>query len=139
MLSGSFHPLPPQHYRGRSHGLASYRTLQLPLRPPDLPVAYNHQPRPAPFSMAYAPPDDELAQLQKLSNEYEPLATVCMLRLPRATEWLTCGKGPLVSERLSSRAITAEFANADPVYRIKTAVTTSPFGPCVPARLLIAA
>jgi ubiquitin thioesterase protein OTUB1 len=53
---------------------------------------------------AYMPSDEELAQLQKLSNEFEPEAT-----------------GPLVGERQSSSAITTEYANADPVYRIKTA------------------
>ncbi|KAF1982881.1 cysteine proteinase [Aulographum hederae CBS 113979] len=47
---------------------------------------------------------DELAQLQKLSNEYSPEA-----------------EGPLVSERISSSAITTEYANGDPVYQIKTA------------------
>lgn len=30
-------------------------------------------------------------------------------------------QGPLVGERQSSAAITTEYANADPVYRIKTA------------------
>ncbi|KAF1951713.1 cysteine proteinase [Byssothecium circinans] len=52
---------------------------------------------------AYVLPDD-LAQLQKLSNEFVPEAT-----------------GPLVGERQSSAAITTEYANADPVYRAKTA------------------
>ncbi|CAI6335973.1 unnamed protein product [Periconia digitata] len=54
---------------------------------------------------AYVLPDDELAQLQKLSGDYQPETT-----------------GPLVGERQSSAAITAEYANADPVYRAKTAV-----------------
>jgi len=53
---------------------------------------------------AYVLPDDELAQLQKLSGDYQPEIT-----------------GPLVGERQSSAAITAEYANADPVYRTKTA------------------
>ncbi|KAF2785623.1 cysteine proteinase [Melanomma pulvis-pyrius CBS 109.77] len=48
--------------------------------------------------------DEELAQLQKLSNDFEPEPT-----------------GPLVGERQSSSAITTEYANADPVFRIKTA------------------
>ncbi|KAF2003808.1 cysteine proteinase [Amniculicola lignicola CBS 123094] len=48
--------------------------------------------------------DDELAQLEKLSNEWEPEP-----------------QGPLVGERKSSSAITVEYANADPIYRIKTA------------------
>ncbi|KAF2397511.1 cysteine proteinase [Trichodelitschia bisporula] len=49
-------------------------------------------------------PDDELAQLQELSNKWESDAS-----------------GPLVSERVSSSAITTEYANADPVYQAKTA------------------
>ena len=32
-------------------------------------------------------------------------------------------QGPLVGERQSSHAITTEYANADPVYRAKTAVS----------------
>jgi len=31
-------------------------------------------------------------------------------------------QGPLVSERISSSAITTEYANGDPVYQTKTAV-----------------
>ncbi|KAF2022331.1 cysteine proteinase [Aaosphaeria arxii CBS 175.79] len=50
------------------------------------------------------PSDEEYAQLQKLSDDYQPEAT-----------------GPLVGERQSSSAITTEYANADLVYRIKTA------------------
>ncbi|KAF2146228.1 uncharacterized protein K452DRAFT_220097 [Aplosporella prunicola CBS 121167] len=54
--------------------------------------------------MSYAmQSDDDLAQLQKLSNEYEPEAT-----------------GPLVGPRQSTAAITTEYANGDPVYRAKT-------------------
>jgi ubiquitin thioesterase protein OTUB1 len=30
-------------------------------------------------------------------------------------------QGPLVGERQSSNAITTQYANADPIYRIKTA------------------
>ncbi|KAF2032260.1 cysteine proteinase [Setomelanomma holmii] len=48
--------------------------------------------------------EEELAHLQKLSSEYEPEAT-----------------GPLVGERQSSAAITTQYANADPIYRVKTA------------------
>ncbi|KAL1630577.1 hypothetical protein SLS54_000448 [Diplodia seriata] len=47
--------------------------------------------------------DDELAHLQKLSNEYTPEAT-----------------GPLVGPRQSTAAITTEYANGDPIYRAKT-------------------
>ncbi|GME39810.1 COP9 signalosome complex subunit 2 [Neofusicoccum parvum] len=54
--------------------------------------------------MSYAmASDDELAQLQKLSNEYQPEAA-----------------GPLVGPRQSTAAITTEYANGDPVYRAKT-------------------
>ncbi|KAH8726777.1 peptidase C65 Otubain-domain-containing protein [Phaeosphaeriaceae sp. PMI808] len=48
--------------------------------------------------------DEEIAHLQKLSSEYEPEAT-----------------GPLVGDRQSSAAITTQYANADAVYRVKTA------------------
>ncbi|OAL05894.1 cysteine proteinase [Phaeosphaeriaceae sp. SRC1lsM3a] len=48
--------------------------------------------------------DDEIAHLQDLSSKYEPETT-----------------GPLVGERQSSAAITTQYANADPVYRVKTA------------------
>ncbi|GAB7359809.1 hypothetical protein MBLNU230_g6978t1 [Neophaeotheca triangularis] len=55
--------------------------------------------------MAYQQsPEDELAELQKLSNEYEPEAT-----------------GPLVGQRQSSSNLTTEYATADPVYQAKTA------------------
>ncbi|ORY19742.1 peptidase C65 Otubain-domain-containing protein [Clohesyomyces aquaticus] len=59
---------------------------------------------------AYMPSDEELANLQKLSNEYQPEVT-----------------GPLVGERQSSSAITTEYANADPVYRVKTAALPSKY------------
>lgn len=55
-------------------------------------------------------PEEDLAHLQKLSNEYEPEVT-----------------GPLVGERRSSSAITTEYANADPVYRTKTAALPSKY------------
>ncbi|TKA71516.1 hypothetical protein B0A55_06112 [Friedmanniomyces simplex] len=48
--------------------------------------------------------EEELAELQKLSNEYEPEVT-----------------GPLVSQREPSSNITSEYASADPVYQAKTA------------------
>ncbi|KAF2202231.1 cysteine proteinase [Delitschia confertaspora ATCC 74209] len=59
---------------------------------------------------AYIPTDEELANLQQLSREYEPEVT-----------------GPLVGERQSSTAITTEYANADPVYRVKTAALPSKY------------
>ncbi|OCL02684.1 cysteine proteinase [Glonium stellatum] len=54
--------------------------------------------------------EEELAHLQKLSGEYQPEVT-----------------GPLVGERQSSSAITTEYANADPVYRTKTAALPSKY------------
>lgn len=38
-----------------------------------------------------------------------------------------CCQGPLVGDRQSSAAITTEYANADPVYRIKTAALPSKY------------
>ncbi|KAK5109550.1 hypothetical protein LTR62_006901 [Meristemomyces frigidus] len=56
-------------------------------------------------AMAYQEQSDqELAELQKLSNEYQPEQT-----------------GPLVGQRESSTNITLEYASADPVYQAKTA------------------
>ncbi|KAF2104765.1 cysteine proteinase [Rhizodiscina lignyota] len=52
----------------------------------------------------FGPSEEELAQLQKLSAEYVPEVS-----------------GPLVSERIPTSAITAEYARADPVYQAKTA------------------
>lgn len=59
---------------------------RLPMRPPELPAGYNHQhtghhARTSTVRMsgpAYMPSDEELAHLQKLSNEFEPEATVSM-------------------------------------------------------------
>ncbi|KAK4539840.1 hypothetical protein LTR36_010301 [Oleoguttula mirabilis] len=54
--------------------------------------------------MAYSQQaEEEFAELQKLSNEYEPEVT-----------------GPLVGQREPSTAITTEYASADPVFRAKT-------------------
>ena len=73
---------------------------------------------------AFMTAEEEHAYMQKLSSEYEPEATVSPAS-PAAllTEYgkLTAGQGPLVGERQSSAAITTQYANADPVYRIKTA------------------
>ncbi|KAF2089986.1 cysteine proteinase [Saccharata proteae CBS 121410] len=55
------------------------------------------------MSYPHQPSDDDFAQLQKLSNEYEPEST-----------------GPLVGPRQSTAAITTEYANGDPVYQAKT-------------------
>ncbi|KAJ4362154.1 hypothetical protein N0V95_001502 [Ascochyta clinopodiicola] len=73
---------------------------------------------------AFMTAEEEHAYMQKLSSEYEPEATVSPAPAAHAlTESgkLTAAQGPLVGERQSSAAITTQYANADPVYRIKTA------------------
>ncbi|KAI7457765.1 cysteine proteinase [Hortaea werneckii] len=55
-------------------------------------------------AMAYQQSDDELAELQKLSEGFEPEVT-----------------GPLVGQREPSTNITTEYASADPVFQAKTA------------------
>ncbi|KAJ4989858.1 Ubiquitin thioesterase OTUB1 [Stagonosporopsis vannaccii] len=98
----------------------------LPIRAPAHPPAFNHQHtgqhqhqhphqhgRPATFSMAdpaFMTAEEEHAYMQKLASEYEPEATVS-----------PASAAPLLGERQSSAAITTQYANADPVYRIKTA------------------
>ncbi|KAL5431918.1 hypothetical protein PMIN07_012536 [Paraphaeosphaeria minitans] len=110
-MSGGFQAY--RHAPARYHESAlAFAAPHLPFRPPELAsVRYQH-PHAGHFhynqtsSMTDAPfltPEDEFAQLQKLSNEYEPEVT-----------------GPLVGDRQSSSAIATEYANADPVYRIKT-------------------
>jgi hypothetical protein len=42
-------------------------------------------------------------------------------------------QGPLVGEKKSSRAITEEYAKADPIYVAKTAVSSSAGLNCTPA------
>ncbi|KAI9791331.1 MAG: hypothetical protein M1833_001556 [Piccolia ochrophora] len=54
--------------------------------------------------MASQPSEEEYANLQKLSTEYEPEV-----------------EGPLVGTRQSSDAISTEYANADPIFVRKTA------------------
>ncbi|KAL5119532.1 hypothetical protein ACEQ8H_002597 [Pleosporales sp. CAS-2024a] len=121
-------PLPQSHYAPHA-GLSFARPLST--RAPVLaPAAFAHthphhhahalahaqpQPQPQPAGLqhgrrlttmadAFLPADDDLAALHKLASEYEPAPA-----------------GPLVGERQSSAAIAAEYRNADPVYRIKTA------------------
>ncbi|KAF2270788.1 cysteine proteinase [Lojkania enalia] len=100
----SYRPLPMRahaHSHAHAHAHAA-----------ELPAGYHqqhtgHHGRTSTVRMsapAYIPSDEELAHFQKLSNEYQPEAT-----------------GPLVGERQSSSAITTEYANADSVYKIKTA------------------
>ncbi|KAK3070278.1 hypothetical protein LTR53_010725 [Teratosphaeriaceae sp. CCFEE 6253] len=73
------------------------------LQPQALPVRTRQQIRRQ--VMAYeGQSEDDLADLQKLSNEYEPEVT-----------------GPLVGPREPSTNIAAEYASADPVYQAKTA------------------
>jgi ubiquitin thioesterase protein OTUB1 len=94
VLSSAFHPYGPQsHYVDHSgRAQLTYRQPQpLPLRPPELAPGYNtglhlhtghHHGRNSNVNMsapAYMASDDELAQLQKLSNEYQPEATVSAL------------------------------------------------------------
>ncbi|SMY29965.1 unnamed protein product [Zymoseptoria tritici ST99CH_1A5] len=54
--------------------------------------------------------EEELAELQKASASFEPEV-----------------KGPLVSHRQSTTAITTEYASADPVYQAKTALLPQKF------------
>ncbi|KAF2192580.1 cysteine proteinase [Zopfia rhizophila CBS 207.26] len=117
VLSSSYHSYAQPTFDHIVHPGLSYRPL--PIRPPELPGGYNqqhtgHHGRTSTVRMsgpaAYMASDEELAQFQKLSNEYEPEVT-----------------GPLVGERQSSSAITTEYANADPVYRVKTAALPSKY------------
>jgi ubiquitin thioesterase protein OTUB1 len=122
--ASSFHPY-AHHYAGAAHHMhpgPAQLTYRQPQPQPQLAAGYNtglhlhtqataghHHPCTATSLLtmsgpAYMPSDEELAHLQKLSNDYEPEAT-----------------GPLVGDRQSSSAITTEYANADPIYRIKTA------------------
>ncbi|PIA98140.1 Ubiquitin thioesterase otubain-like [Cercospora beticola] len=80
--------------------------------PPTLPHRTRHQIRQEQQqqqrrTMAYEAghqiSDDELAQLQKASEGYEPPVS-----------------GPLIGHRQPSTAITSEYASADPVYQAKT-------------------
>ena len=83
VLSNNFHSYQPQLFPDpvlTSLSSVSYRPVQLPLRPPELPAGYNtsHITRTSTVRMsgsAYIPEED-LAHLQKLSNEYEPEVTV---------------------------------------------------------------
>ncbi|OMP88751.1 Ubiquitin thioesterase OTUB1 [Diplodia seriata] len=111
VLSPNFHHYPAQPFHDpalASVSALSYRSFQLPHRTAELPAGYNPTPlplRPPAARMSYQQmaADDELAHLQKLSNEYTPEAT-----------------GPLVGPRQSTAAITTEYANGDPIYRAKT-------------------
>lgn len=83
VLSPNFHHYPAQHFHDpalASVSALSYRSFQLPHRTAELPAGYNPTPlppRPPAARMSYAmASDDELAQLQKLSNEYQPEAAV---------------------------------------------------------------
>ncbi|KAI9701722.1 MAG: hypothetical protein M1820_006350 [Bogoriella megaspora] len=75
-----------------------------------------------------APSEEDLAYLQKLSNEFEPEITVSLPTAPEPPCTRRVGaqssdlpiKGPLVGELQSSANITTEYASADPVYVKKT-------------------
>ena len=74
--------------------------------------------------------EQDLAELQKLSNEYEPEVTVSevkieTLKLPEVHQSADhdLHQGPLVGQREPSTAITTEYASADPVFQAKTAVS----------------
>lgn len=144
VISPNFHHYPAQHFHDpalASVSALSYRSFQLPHRTAELPAGYNPTPlppRPPAARMSYQQmaADDELAQLQKLSNEYQPEATVSPRARPPAPERAVADspQGPLVGPRQSTAAITTEYANGDPVYRAKTQVRV----PALPARLLAA-
>ena len=82
VLSSSFHAYAPPAFSSVVPPALSYRPL--PIRPPELPAGYSqqhtgHHSRASTVRMsgpAYMPSDEELAQLQKLSSEYEPEITV---------------------------------------------------------------
>ncbi|KAK4495406.1 hypothetical protein PRZ48_013737 [Zasmidium cellare] len=93
------HPSFRQHHSNNNnhHHQLSHRSRAQARQRQLSAMAYQQPPTPA-------SPDDELAQLQKLSEAYEPETT-----------------GPLVGQRQPSTAITTEYASADPVYQAKTA------------------
>lgn len=138
VLSPNFHHYQAQPFHDPALASLSYRSFQLPHRSAaELPAGYNPTslpPRPPAARMSYAmTSDDELAQLQKLSNEYQPEATVSSR--PRSAcrvPLLTAAQGPLVGPRQSTAAITTEYASGDPVYRAKTQVRV----PALQAKLL---
>jgi hypothetical protein len=80
---------------------------------------HNHHPHLAMADSAYMASAEQLAHLQKLSSEYEPEASVSLLPCT-APARADRPQGPLVGERQSSAAITAQYASADPVFRAKT-------------------
>ncbi|KAF2467200.1 cysteine proteinase [Lindgomyces ingoldianus] len=114
VLTHNYHSYPQPGFDSIVHTGLSYRPL--PIRAPELSAGYNqqhtgHHGRISTVRMsgpAYMASDEELANLQKLSSEYQPEVT-----------------GPLVGERQSSSAIATEYANADPIYRVKTAALPS--------------
>ncbi|KAF2741414.1 cysteine proteinase [Polyplosphaeria fusca] len=115
VLAAGFHAYPPpafEHVVHHHHPGVSYRPLPTS-RPPELPAGYSqqhtgHHARTATqvrmSGPAYMASDEELAQLQKLSQDYQPETT-----------------GPLVGERQSTSALAHEYRDADPAYRVKTA------------------
>jgi ubiquitin thioesterase protein OTUB1 len=140
--AGQHYGVPAQsHYNSIHSGLSFARPL--PMRAPVLaPAGFNHhqlqhtghhqhgrsqnhnqnqQHHLSTMADPYMASDEQMAHLQKLSSEYEPEATVSLLCLGGMTTAADRHQGPLVGERQSSAAITTEYANADPIYRVKTA------------------
>ncbi|EON67664.1 hypothetical protein W97_06807 [Coniosporium apollinis CBS 100218] len=96
----------PHFFNAPTLASPAYPQHQLPFRPPEHPPSrtttqFGFQ-RPA-ARMDYLQPEEELAHLQKLSNEYQPEVT-----------------GPLVGERQPSSVLRTEYANGDAVYVAKT-------------------
>lgn len=81
-VMSSFHHYAQAPFDSVVHSGPMYR--QLPMRPPELPAGYSqqhtgHHGRTSTLRMSgpgYVLPEEELAQLQKLSSDYEPEATV---------------------------------------------------------------
>ncbi|KAK0253740.1 hypothetical protein LTS09_011318 [Friedmanniomyces endolithicus] len=97
-LAGSFHN---PHFR--PHHQQQQQQQQQQFHQHILPLRVRQQVRMQEMAIQ-GQSDEEFAELQKLSNEYEPEVT-----------------GPLVSHREPSSNITTEYASADPVYQAKTA------------------
>lgn len=141
ILSPTFHSYAPPY--AHSHDpVASYAPLQAAtLRPAAAateylpadhfpappPQAHHYIPRqpPQPINMSYVRSDEELAELQKLSQDYRPEYSVSPSPRYEFGSYANTAEGPLVSEKQSSSSVTTEYANADPVYRAKTAVSQS--------------
>ena len=79
--------------------------------------------------MASIPSAEELAELEKLSANYVPdqkVSPLLLLDLESTFRSDRNVKGDLVGQRISSAALTEEYAKADPIYASKTQVMTTP-------------